>query len=1019
MFSPHSELFLQIAYLESRAFAQMGQDAMVHSYTNRVVKHLPSASREFPPSRSFIPTYTRGYLEGHTCTHGPLECDCEVATHAYFGMDSGSFTPEAIATLLSRSQTGEGFAIFPRISNISGNVGKTLSYYFPERGVIAFKYNDMPEQRVLDPMFIHGGYRADSFVLHGEPIESTIDLTLYKISYYAPADPEHNIKPMDETWVSLEDVGNTGTYSMPSAASANGSTTAFDWATFGIRQIHVYSNYAVFSTAKNKTIVFSREIAWKGARFYTSRPRNGVLLNQVTRWVTGEYSRLTNLPEHLKYSAQLATVVFIMSHCVPDEASSLGELIRNSQAAWDVHAETLAFRPPIDLTPQKIVGGIVYLGLSSYTLHAVGAQTLTAAASGNFAHATALPFVVHHATVVKALAATTAVTGGFHLPLVVPIWMLVTSAGAMYSWYSRHAPPGAGPELMSWAATGPDEQPPTLPTGVYHVPFTLKFGATSRVKTTAPEQQLGSKVVMPATAQFPPKEPTLKVSLLGIGFCEIPRYFEQTPENQATALMNRLTIATPEPVKGLWNAVAIEFLKVPSEQELSLKFIEPDHEFFLTKEVVSRYAAKFPPSRRAELLSAYDDWKRDGGKFKSTDFIASSFVKGELHVKPDFVTPDSAGAEPLIATPRAIIMFKPVLNATLGPVMAHFAAHERTHRLGLLNDGFCPFLPDGISGEDIGHWATTWVNYFGGEEAVITIWLDSVKFDAHNSKDSLEAGRKMTVKRLKLRQPKILEAFTAQGHIRGRSLGGVRFNADFKRCSGSSDTSGGNTKETEAKACFQIEPMEHDARGYHFNFANVGVNYAVAARGDDGYIIARKSWLLSTVDKTKISKQFADRALLLGFEDAVGFAEGVDGDFCSRWWYPVGGMYLPGGKIGRTLAKAGFFFDAQKDEQTVRSAAIGALQDNYHVPFLREYFARVAELAAKQRMAMGGRPSEFSVHMRERHEYDETTLAYVEKKYGLTKTDLEEFNMLLGKVKHLPVVISWPHLHQCLAIDSA
>lgn len=1018
-YTPHADLFLQAAYLEARAFAIAGTDALVHSYTNRVVCDLANARREFPPHSSLLPAYTKGFLSGRTCAHGPLDCDCEHPTHCYFGLDPGSYTPEAIATLLSRTLTGSGYAIFPKLHNIAGAIGKTLTYYCPERGIIAFKYNDGPEHRVIDPMFIHGSYHGGAFTLFAKPLESTSEFTLYELEYYAPAEPGYEPTYPVEKWTSLEDAAaGHRSYTLPTT-TAVGQTTVFQWAEFGLREIHLYSNYAVFSTASSKQIVFSREIAWQGARYFSGQPRNGVLLNKVTRWVTGQYGRLVNLPEHLKYSAQLATVVFVMSHCVPDEASALGDLVRKSQAAWAVHAETVAFRPPIDLTPQRLVGGIVYLGLSTYTAHEVGSQTLVAVGAAQYAQHTATPFVVHHAAAVKAIATTTAFTGGVHIPLVVPVWCFVTCAAVAYDWYIRHRAPDVGPEISTWAATHPDEQPPILPTGVYHIPFTLKFGATERVKTTIPPQQEGSLVRLPAVPEFPPKAPTQKVSLLGAAFTEIPRYFENTSENQAIALMNRLTLDTPAPVPGLWPRVAQAYLAHPFEQRLTQLLREPDSEFFLTRDSVARWAAKFPPSRRSELLSAYDDWKRDGCRFKSTDFIASSFVKGELHVKPDFLTDDNPAPQPLLATARSIISFKPVLNATLGPVVAHFAEFERAFRKDALADDLCPLMPDGISGELVGQWLTSWVAHFGGPEAVVTVCLDSEKFDAHNSEPSLEAGRTMSVRRLVIRQRSLLQAFEAQGHIRGRSLGGVRFLAEHKRCSGSSDTSLGNTKETEAKACFQVEPLIVDAAGYHFNFDNLGVNYAVAARGDDGYLVIRKSWLLQELPVNKVAEQFARRALHLGFKDTVGVFEGVDGDFCSRWWYPVGGVYLPGGKIGRTLAKAGFFFDAPKDFQTVRSAAIGALQDNYHVPFLREYFARVVAIASKQRMPMGGRPPEYAIHMSEKHEYDETTLAFVEKKYGLTAQDLLDFNTLLAGIKSLPVVISWPRLHECIRVDSA
>jgi len=137
-------------------------------------------------------------------------------------------------------------------------------------------------------------------------------------------------------------------------------------------------------------------------------------------------------------------------------------------------------------------------------------------------------------------------------------------------------------------------------------------------------------------------------------------------------------------------------------------------------------------------------------------------------------------------------------------------------------------------------------------------------------------------------------------------------------------------------------------------------------------------------------------------------------EFCSRRFYPTAEGFLPGGKIGRVLSRAGWFLTGE-DSQTVRSAALGQLQDNFHVPFLREYFARVCQLAAKR---LGGRPQAHSIHMAKRHDYDDSTLSFVEQVYGLTKQDLADFVGLLLAVQSLPVVVHWPKLIHCCEVDA-
>lgn len=198
---------------------------------------------------------------------------------------------------------------------------------------------------------------------------------------------------------------------------------------------------------------------------------------------------------------------------------------------------------------------------------------------------------------------------------------------------------------------------------------------------------------------------------------------------------------------------------------------------------------------------------------------------------------------------------------------------------------------------------------------------------------------------------------------------------------------------------------------------NLGVNYALCAEGDDGYIIMRRSWADEAFGEDVLSK-LSDYCAKTGFEDKFILCRGVGGDFCSKWWYPNAGSFLLGGKIGRVLAKAGYMLD-KTDNLTIRSAAIGQLQDNHHVPFLKEYFERVVILARKLNMPLRGKPGEYSHHAGAKHEYDDSTLDFVQDKYGLTRSDLSDFVKILNGIHSLPIVISWPHLHRCMQIDAA
>jgi len=1018
--SPTPRLHLSIAYLEARAFAWItthDPDSVVFSLTRRVCLNVRPNGRiyDFRVANTFFPEVLDSRVRPHVCGHDPLECSCAVPTHAYFGPDIGCFTPEAVVTILEQTQRRSGYAIFPRVSNIAGELqdGDT-TYYYADASTIVFTPKNGRPIRMLDPKWIHSGFHcASAGTLVATVIEEVNGWVLYNIRLLDVAgnvvDPSDGLE-----WTSFDDLSNvTGaTYALPQG-SGKPQTTNFDWAVFKLRRIHVLSTVAVFTTEDQKKIVFSKDFAWLGCRQFQNQPRNALTLARVTRYATGKYNSLTMLPEQLKYPAQLATVVFIMSHCIPDETAALTTLVRDCSRFWQVHSETIAFRPPLVITPRKIVAGIAYTALTAYTVHSVGINTMNAMSSGNVLSGSFGHQVVWHALSVKMSAVAIAATAPYHMPLTVPLWCLATSAAACWSWYKSHAPPDSRINIIDWANTPADEQPPPLPPGVYSLPDNTRFGATAASKVSFPEQDPRCKVIDAPFHELKP--PTAKVVAVGICLQEIPRYHESNAANEAAALRNRTTIKTPAPKPGLWLAVANAYLAHNSVLPLIAILHEPESKFWFTKDAVCRYAAKFPPGRRIELLNAFDEFRTRGFRYYDDDFKASMFIKGELHVKPSFdgETPQHYVDE---ATPRAIISFRPIVNATLGPLVQFYSDVERGYRRDQLHDEtkLCPICPQGINGEERGQWFTWWVNHFGGPEACYVLSKDSRKHDAHHSADSRVASAMTNIDLVQCSRPEIKAVYRRQMTVKGKSAHGVIFFATSKRWSGESSTSKANTHTTEQKLCYSLEGPKVTGG---LSFESLGVNYAIAGEGDDGCAVIRGSWLDASMpgDKSAIIRA---RCLELGFDDVIVLNPGCDGDFCSRWWYPVGGGYLPGGKIGRVLAKAGFFYD-NPDEMNVRSAAIGALRDHGHVPFLREYFERVRFLAKKQGVGLKGKPKEYSIHMERSHEYDDSTLDFVETKYGLTRQDLVEWKLLLSQVKRIPVVVSWPHLEKCLAIDSA
>jgi hypothetical protein len=182
--------------------------------------------------------------------------------------------------------------------------------------------------------------------------------------------------------------------------------------------------------------------------------------------------------------------------------------------------------------------------------------------------------------------------------------------------------------------------------------------------------------------------------------------------------------------------------------------------------------------------------------------------------------------------------------------------------------------------------------------------------------------------------------------------------------------------------------------------------------GDDLRVLVRRAfWSERMGDMDARARKAAWEAECdkLGFEITINERAKGQGEWCSRWFYPtrVGERVvpLPGAKIGRLLTRAGWFLDV-KDGSNLRSALLGQLEDNHHVPFVREYLKKSLDLLDPR---CGRRPKDapHSFHMGRRHDYGDETWEWLAAKYGLTKEDLAVFESKLELVTKLPAVVEW------------
>jgi len=962
------------------------------------------------------------------------DCDHVVADELLFVHTLHDYTPTEMVGHILKSQRRIAYAVVHRYPDISGEFSRgEMEYFYANPEIVVLKNRGGQHLHSRKPCNWLDGqpyctYGMEDGSTAGCFLKSTLVYTcgsthLYMLTLAAWGDAGFDPPALDfeDQWNPsvLEEQSANHTYTLPSITLGDPSLRHnLTWHDLSFERVRLIPG-AVFITGHEKVgVVLSRPILHAAMRLFAGRPRTAALYTAIIRNLNAQYNAVGNLPEDRKYRAVIASAALIMTSQVILETAVLHQMQMDNARLWAVHARAVAFEPQRTFTKTDAVVATLWSGLSALTLKQAS-STLGLVYIAPPSHALAVHAIVAKCAVVAV--ATSAST--LSVPLL-PVWAACTVLGGAWAAWTKYDVGGTRHRdqmVTQWSTTTPGDRPTPLPVGVYPLGVAPVFGPSDKVK---PPVVLHDEryVVTPAPA-LPKKDIPPKMSMQGIGFSDvIPTYFASTPENEYVALTQRLAKPTPEPTGGLWKHVSREYgktaLVVATRKYLATNPV------VITSTQANKYASKFGASQHRELMMAFSEWQETLSIIHQ-DMATSGFIKVE---KLDKSTHDEFDVlvvwDNELAAPRIIISMKPKLSVVFGTIMMQVA--EARLRIQLdwefsQQAPFCPIAPHGCSGEILGQWFESVIHHFGGESNCVFWDQDAEHHDSHTGKDAQEAGRHILVDDIVIHPPAARKVFDAQNCIRGKTHGGVKYKLDYKRGSGFSNTDAENTVITEELQTFAITvgTTYFDRSMTILNgFVELGSRYALGACGDDGGGISERKFFHDKfgTDFKEATTQWSLSCLELGYKVKPHFSYSPDGvDFCSRWWYPTPDGILPGGKIGRVLSRAGWFLDC-KDAQTIRGAAIGQLQDNYHVPFLREYFTRVLELTVGQKVR--GKPQAWSIHMSKRHEYGPETLAFVSRKYGLEGEDLAEFKQMLAACRQLPIVISWRHLSRCVKIDS-
>jgi len=494
----------------------------------------------------------------------------------------------------------------------------------------------------------------------------------------------------------------------------------------------------------------------------------------------------------------------------------------------------------------------------------------------------------------------------------------------------------------------------------------------------------------------PPCEPRPAAWAYGI-YCphHIPVVAERCAHNERAALRNRILFAAAhdeEEDVERWKPT-IRFARenrLPFGREVA---IEPDD--------FQDWLAHFPGKRREEIRKARAEVDRGGPVHSGI----SMFVKMEL--LPIRCPSDSVsliawhgsrtmtGDAPARKAPRAIQARHDSLVATVGP---HVYAYGR--KLKETWDWRRPASGDlanehgksrltytsGLSAEELGRWFDENLAALSGD---IHDPVEGLEGDFSNYDGSQRAGAARLEKYLFRGIAKFERKLLTRKTRKGVSHQRITYVIQYRRCSGDSQTSCGNSALTGVLCLEAVS-------------ANVA-RAAIVVQGDDNAILARRS------DIKRIAKTLMENCAERGLElKAVPRPKLDDLEFCSGLFWPVNGVTVWGLKPGRMFMKT---FISRKElnaaEQLawVRGVAKSIERDTRHIPVARTLVTRMIELT--EGFVEMAPVKDYKIHAKQGRDPGPDTWLFAARRYQVPTQALQDCEKYLTGVSLGQAITHW------------
>lgn len=755
----------------------------------------------------------------------------------------------------------------------------------------------------------------------------------------------------------------------------------------------------VFSLSEEVQVVLSPALVDSLVSYAQANVINGSLYRQMLRMAKGAYTNVPNYPADRISTASMTSVMLALSLAPSLSVANLDDLLWKQEGVFETHNSMLGFKRPWSVSSRTLgmcaLSTSVSYGVSQTAPISLTANTSTVAVVATHVHASCLMSVGLGVATVS-------------VPPLAAAWIgiqTVATVAALWYYSGRHQDTAA----QSWAS----QQPGTvtyMSKDVTHLDLVPSFGPTTKLKP--PKKGSGEIKMPPNDCRDEPKKLLLQTGIAFEGV--VPTYYPSDATTLENAVRSRLLIDTPKPAPGAWDAAEQIYCATRRHQfYLKAPTVRIDRDF-----LGQLLAGKYPKGKVLHYLKEYDELVQCGYVLRNEDKEYGAFVKVEKQVAL-VIANEELPVEHEEKNPRCILcMPDRLLALSLGINERLMQGLKDAYEMELEQHGLPGVGPRWCSAEKFGNWASSAADKCG---EFLIISFDAERFDAHSKEEALRFGAKVLLNSRKFEDNAVKKVMQPRKAVIKSRLGLKVILKELQRLTGEWKTDVENSELELTVVLYSL------FKGLVNLVKSLGKYCFLATCGDDNVVFINKqfvNYLLQRQGRDHVTNMqgeldamVKENALELGYKLTGNVTDSwTKAEFCSKLFYPVGETRILGGKIGRVLAKSGWFFE--NDSNPITSACISQLRDNYHVPFLREYFQRVVALT-RTSPPSHGKEEVHSWHTSESHEYDLQTCEFVAERYGLTEQDLVDFVALLDQCTQLPVVIKWVHLARCIEIDNA